>query len=44
MVEAGVPLVEVAQLLGHKDSKMVETVYGRLSPTYLRKAASALEF
>jgi len=44
MVEAGVPLVEVAQLLGHKNSKMVEEVYGRLSPSYLRKAAAALEF
>jgi integrase len=44
MVEAGVPLVEVAQMLGHKNSKMVEEVYGRPSPSYLRQAASALEF
>jgi integrase len=44
MVESGVPIAEVAAMLGHSNTKMVETVYGKYSPTYLRKAASALEF
>jgi integrase len=44
MAESGVPMSEIAQLLGHSNTKMVETVYGKYSPTYLRKAASALEF
>jgi len=29
MVEAGVPLYIVAQLMGHKDTRMLERVYGR---------------
>jgi integrase len=44
MAESGVPFSEIAQLLGHSNTKMVETVYGKYSPSYLRKAASALEF
>jgi integrase len=44
MVESGVPIAEVAALLGHSNTKMVETVYGKYSPDYLKKAASALEF
>jgi integrase len=44
MAESGVPIPEIAAMLGHSDSKMVEKVYGKYSPTYLRKAASALEF
>jgi integrase len=44
MVESGVTIAEVAAMLGHSNTKMVETVYGKYSPTYLRKAASALEF
>jgi integrase len=44
MVESGVPIAEVAAMLGHSNTKMVETVYGKYSPTYLRKAAAALEF
>jgi integrase len=44
MVESGVPIAEVAAMLGHSNTKMVETVYGKYSPSYLRKAASALEF
>ena len=35
---------EIAAMLGHKDSRMVETVYAKFSPTYLRKAAATLEF
>jgi integrase len=44
MAESGVPMTEIAQLLGHSNTKMVETVYGKYSPDFLRKAASALEF
>ena len=35
---------EIAQLLGHSDSQITERVYAKFSPTYLRKAAEALEF
>lgn len=42
MVEAGVPLEEVARMLG--DTKeVVERVYGKHSPDYLRSAAKALQ-
>ena len=44
LAEAGVPMAEIAQLLGHKDSRMVETVYAKFSPAYLRKASATLEF
>ena len=44
LAEAGVPMPEIAQLLGHKDSRMVETVYAKFSPAYLRKASATLEF
>ncbi len=35
---------EIAQMLGHSDSRVTEKVYARFSPTYLRGAAAALEF
>jgi integrase len=37
-------MAEIAQLLGHKDSRTTEAIYARFSPTYLRKAAATLEF
>ncbi len=43
MVESGTPIAEVAQYLGHRDSRTTERVYARYSPDYLRRAASALE-
>lgn len=43
MVEAGIPLMEVAQFLGHSNPSITYRVYGRYSPDHLRKAASALE-
>ena len=43
MAEAGVPMAEIAQYLGHSDSRITERVYGRFSPTYLRGAAGALD-
>jgi integrase len=43
MAEAGVPIDEVAQFLGHSDSRITERVYARYSPGHLSKAASALD-
>jgi integrase len=42
MAEAGVPINEIAQYLGHSDSRITERVYARYSPGYLARAASAL--
>jgi hypothetical protein len=44
MIESGVPFEEVAQYLGHTNPKITYRVYGRYSPTYLRKAANSLRF
>lgn len=44
MAEAGVPMSEIAQFLGHADSRITESVYARFSPQHLRRAADALEF
>jgi integrase len=43
MAEAGVPMSEIAQYLGHADSRLTERVYARYSPDHLRKASEALE-
>ena len=43
MAEAGVPMSEIAQYLGHADSRVTERVYARYSPDYLRKAGATLE-
>lgn len=43
LAEAGVPMSEIAQYLGHTDSRVTERVYGRYSPEYLSKASKALE-
>ncbi|WP_253284257.1 MULTISPECIES: tyrosine-type recombinase/integrase [unclassified Ruegeria] len=44
MAEAGIAMEEIAQFLGHSDSRITASVYARYSPEHLRKAASALEF
>jgi hypothetical protein len=41
MIQAGVPIPEVARFLGNTE-KMVERVYGHHAPDYLRRAAAAL--
>ncbi|TAK82106.1 MAG: site-specific integrase, partial [Aquabacterium sp.] len=41
MVMAGVPLAQIARMLGDSEA-MVERVYGKHSPDYLREAADAL--
>lgn len=43
MAEAGVPMAEIAQFLGHEDSRITERVYARYSPGHLSRAASALD-
>jgi integrase len=44
MAEAGVPMEEIAQFLGHEDVNVTRRVYARFSPTYLHGAAAALEY
>lgn len=44
MVEDGVSMDEVQQWLGHEDISTTRQIYARYSPTYLAKAAAALEF
>lgn len=43
MAESGVPMDEIASYLGHSDTRTTYRVYARYSPSYLRKAAGALE-
>ena len=38
---AGMPLIAVANVLGHSDTRMVERHYGHLAPSYLREAVRA---
>lgn len=42
MVENGVPLLEIAQYLGHTDPRVTFRVYSRYSPGHLKRAADAL--
>ena len=43
MAEGKVPMDEIAQYLGHEDSRITTRVYARFSPDYLRKAANVLD-
>lgn len=43
MAEAGVPMAEISQYLGHSNISITIRVYARYSPSYLRNAAAALE-
>ena len=43
MAESGVPIAEIAQYLGHTSESVTYRVYARFSPSYLRRAAAALE-
>src|SRR5688500_10492728 len=40
-VMAGAPLLVVAQVLGHADTRMVEKHYGHLAPSYVRDVVRA---
>lgn len=42
MAQAGVPLRDVAEVLGHKDSLMVQRVYAHHHPDHMRAATGAL--
>ena len=44
MAEAGVPMEEIAQYLGHTNPAVTRSTYAKFSPDHLRKAAGALEF
>lgn len=41
--EQGIPMSELAQMLGHDDSRTTEKHYARYSPTYLRRVADAVQ-
>lgn len=43
MAEDGHSMSEIAQFLGHSDSRITEFVYAKYSPEYLKKAAKALD-
>ncbi len=42
MAQAGVPMSEIAQFMGHTSTQVTERVYARYSPDHLRRAAGAL--
>ncbi|MEJ7933685.1 site-specific integrase [Sphingobium sp. AN558] len=42
MAEANTPFSQIAQFLGHTDSRITERVYSRFSPSFLAGAAEAL--
>ncbi|MGH6714933.1 MAG: tyrosine-type recombinase/integrase [Bradyrhizobium sp.] len=42
MAEDEVPMAQIAQVLGHSDSRITERIYARFSPSYLRRAVRAL--
>jgi len=44
MAEAGVSMDEIAQYLGHSETRITAAVYARFSPSHLMQAAKALEF
>ena len=44
MAKAGVSMDEIAQYLGHSDTRITSNTYARCSPEHLQKAATALEF
>ncbi|WP_428485992.1 tyrosine-type recombinase/integrase [Rhodopila sp.] len=42
MAMAGVPMEQIARVLGHGDSRVTERVYAKFSPDFLRNAVAAL--
>ncbi|WP_350158442.1 tyrosine-type recombinase/integrase [Roseovarius sp.] len=44
MAAAGVPMVKIAQMLGHTNTATTERTYARFAPDHLKDAAQALEF
>lgn len=43
MAEKGISMDEIGQYLGHSDPRITYRVYARFSPSYLKRAAQALE-
>lgn len=43
MAETGIDMEQIAQYMGHDDSRVTRRVYARFSPDHLQKAAAALE-
>ncbi|MDE2326520.1 MAG: site-specific integrase [Rhodospirillales bacterium] len=43
MAEAGVPMAQIAQVLGHTNTAITERVYARFSPDFLRSATAVLD-
>jgi integrase len=44
MAQADVPMQKISQYLGHTSIKVTERVYARYSPSYMKDAASALDW
>jgi integrase len=44
MLQAGKSLLEVSQVLGHKDIRITQEIYGRFAPHELARAVSALVY
>ena len=44
MAEEDTPMSQIAQYLGHTSTRMVEQVYARYSPSFLKGASDALKF
>jgi hypothetical protein len=42
MVQRGIPIEQVARVLGHKDPRVNWRTYAKHSPNYLRDAIAAL--
>jgi len=42
MAMAGVPMADIARVLGHKSVRKTERVYAKYHPDYLRSAVDAL--
>lgn len=43
MAERGIPMKEIAEVLGHSDDRVTQRVYARYQPEFLRSAVDALE-
>lgn len=44
MAEDSVPMAEIAQFMGHENSRITERHYARFSPQFLRRAAGSLKW
>ena len=44
MVSSGIPITQVAQYLGHSNTSVTYSTYGRFAPDHLTEAADVLDF